>query len=143
MSADEVVITRLVVRTLHSLVLVAFAILSVFIVVRLLPGDPVTAMTGEYPVPASYAAEIRASYGIDKPLPLQVGLYVAALARGDLGYSFKNQKTVMQLLGERGVNTLLLGGPAFVFAAALGILLAPRQRPGAGARSIGRSGASP
>jgi peptide/nickel transport system permease protein len=117
------VVRHLVVRTLHSLVLVVFAILSVFIVVRLLPGDPVTAMTGEYPVPASYAAEIRASYGIDKPLPVQVGLYVAALARGDLGYSFKNQKSVTQLLGERGVNTLLLGGTAFVLATALGILL--------------------
>ena len=94
-----------------------------FLVVRLLPGDPVTAITGEYPVPAAYAAEIRASYGIDQPLPVQLGLYVAALARGDLGFSFKNQKSVNQLLRERGVNTLLLGGTAFVLATALGVLL--------------------
>src|SRR5215510_899270 len=100
----------MVVRSLHSLMLVFFAVLAVFLVVRILPGDPVTAITGEYPVPAAYAAEIRASYGIDKPLPLQLGLYVATLARGDLGFSFKNQKAVGQLLKERGINTLLLGG---------------------------------
>lgn len=114
---------HLAVRSLHSILLVVFAILSVFVVVRLLPGDPVTAMTGEYPVPAAYAAEIRASYGIDQPLPVQIGLYVAALARGDLGYSFKNQKSVTQLMAERGVNTVLLGGTAFVLATLTGILL--------------------
>ncbi len=103
--------------------LVLLAILSVFVVVRLLPGDPVTAMTGEYPVPASYAAEIRASYGIDRPLPVQIGLYLAALGRGDLGYSFKNQKPVSTLLAERGGNTLLLGGTAFLLATLTGIFL--------------------
>ena len=72
--------------------LVAFAIVAVFLVVRLMPGDPVTAITGEYPVPAAYAAEIRSSYGIDKPLPVQLGIYVATLARGDLGFSFKRHQ---------------------------------------------------
>jgi peptide/nickel transport system permease protein len=117
------VTNQLVVRTLHSLLLVVLAVLSVFVVVRLLPGDPVTAMTGEYPVPQAYADEIRASYGLDKPLPVQFGLYVAALARGDLGYSFKNQKAVTQLMVERGVNSLILGGSAFVLATIVGILL--------------------
>lgn len=105
------------------MILVGCAVIAVFLVVRLLPGDPVTAITGEYPVPAAYAAEIRASYGIDQPLPVQLGLYAAALARGDLGFSFKNQKSVNQLLRERGVNTLLLGGTAFVLATALGVFL--------------------
>jgi peptide/nickel transport system permease protein len=114
---------HLLVRSIHSLVLVAAAIVSVFLVVRLLPGDPVTAITGEYPVPAAYAAEIRASYGIDKPLPIQLGLYTAALLRGDLGFSFKNQKAVGQLLRERGANSLLLGGSAFVLATLAGVTL--------------------
>ncbi len=131
--------SQLLVRTLHSLLLVVLAILSVFIVVRLLPGDPVTAMTGEYPVPQAYADEIRASYGLDKPLPVQFGLYVAALARGDLGYSFKNQKSVRQLMVERGANTLLLGGTAFVLATLVGITLgitAAVQRWGLADRAI-------
>jgi peptide/nickel transport system permease protein len=114
---------HVLVRSFHSLVLVAFAILAVFMVVRLLPGDPVTAITGEYPVPAAYAAEIRESYGIDQPLPVQLVRYVAALGRGDLGFSFKNQKAVSQLLRERGVNTLLLGGTAFVLATMAGVVL--------------------
>ncbi|HEY1292345.1 MAG TPA: ABC transporter permease [Chloroflexota bacterium] len=110
-------------RTLHSLGLIVAAVVSVFLVVRILPGDPVTAITGEYPVPAAYAAEIRASYGIDKPLPIQLGLYAAALLRGDLGFSFKNQKSVGQLLKERGANTLLLGGSAFMLATLAGVTL--------------------
>jgi peptide/nickel transport system permease protein len=114
---------RILVRSLHSLILVACAVIAVFLVVRLLPGDPVTAITGEYPVPAAYAAEIRASYGIDQPLPVQLALYAATLSRGDLGFSFKNQKSVNQLLRERGVNTLLLGGTAFVLATMLGVTL--------------------
>ena len=129
----------LVVRTLHSLLLVVLAVFSVFVVVRLLPGDPVTAMTGEYPVPQAYADEIRASYGLDKPLPVQFGLYVAALARGDLGYSFKNQKAVSQLMIERGVNTLILGGAAFLVATVVGISLgitAAVQRWGLADRAI-------
>jgi peptide/nickel transport system permease protein len=114
---------HILVRSLHSLGLIVAAVVSVFLVVRLLPGDPVTAITGEYPVPATYAAEIRASYGIDKPLPIQLGLYAAALLRGDLGFSFKNQKSVGQLLKERGANTLLLGGSAFALATLAGVSL--------------------
>jgi peptide/nickel transport system permease protein len=105
------------------LILVLAAIVAIFLVLRLLPGDPVTAITGEYPVPADYAAEIRASYGIDQPLPVQLVKYLQALGRGNLGFSFKNQKSVGDLLRERGINTLLLGGTAFVLATAAGFIL--------------------
>jgi peptide/nickel transport system permease protein len=130
---------HILVRTLHSLGLIVAAVVSVFLVVRVLPGDPVTAITGEYPVPAAYAAEIRASYGIDKPLPIQLGLYGAALLRGDLGFSFKNQKSVGQLLKERGANTLLLGGTAFLVATLAGVTLgitAAARRSGRADRAI-------
>ncbi len=111
------------VRSIHSLILVLAAIVAIFLVVRLLPGDPVTAITGEYPVPAAYAQEIRESYGIDQPLPVQLVKYLQALSRGDLGFSFKNQQSVGDLLRERGINTLLLGGTAFVIATAAGLIL--------------------
>jgi peptide/nickel transport system permease protein len=111
------------VRSLHSLILIIAAIVAVFLTVRLLPGDPVTAITGEYPVPAAYAAEIRESYGIDQPLPVQLVKYLGALSRGDLGFSFKNQKSVADLLRERGLNTLVLGGTAFVLATVAGLIL--------------------
>jgi peptide/nickel transport system permease protein len=130
---------HILVRTLHSIGLIVAAVVSVFLVVRILPGDPVTAITGEYPVPAAYAAEIRASYGLDKPLPIQLGLYGAALLRGDFGFSFKNQKSVGQLLKERGANTLLLGGSAFVLATLAGVTLgitAATRRSGKADRAI-------
>jgi peptide/nickel transport system permease protein len=116
-------LTYVLVRSLHSLILILAAIVAVFLTVRLLPGDPVTAITGEYPVPAAYAAEIRESYGIDQPLPVQLVKYIGALSRGDLGFSFKNQKSVGDLLRERGVNTLLLSGSAFALATLAGFIL--------------------
>lgn len=114
------------VRSIHSVILIVAAIVAVFLTVRLLPGDPVTAITGEYPVPAAYADQIRASYGIDQPLPVQFVKYVQALARGDLGFSFKNQKSVGDLLRERGANTLLLAGSSFVLATLAGLVLGTR-----------------
>jgi peptide/nickel transport system permease protein len=110
-------------RSLHSLLLALAGVATVFLLVRLLPGDPITAMVGDFPTPPGYADEIRKSYGLDQPLPKQFGLYVAALAHGDLGFSFKNQQPVSRLLVQRGLNTLLLGGSALVLGTAGGILL--------------------
>lgn len=109
-------------RSMHSSVLVFLAIVAVFLVVRILPGDPVTALTGDFPIPPEYAEEVRRAYGLDQPLPQQLVLYIAALARGDLGFSFKNQKPVSELLLQRGVNTLILGGFAFALGNVLGFL---------------------
>lgn len=118
-------------RSLHSLLLMLAGVATVFLLVRLLPGDPVTALVGDFPVPAGYADEIRKNYGMDQPLPRQFALYVGALAHGDLGFSFKNQQPVSQLLAQRGLNTLLLGGTALALGTAAGMLLgtAAARRP--------------
>jgi peptide/nickel transport system permease protein len=117
------VIRHIAARSLNSLILLVLAVIAVFLVVRILPGDPVTAMTGEFPIPADYAQQIRTSYGLDQPLPNQLILYMAAVVRGDLGYSFKNQRSVAELLAQRSVNTLLLGGCALLLATVGGLVL--------------------
>jgi peptide/nickel transport system permease protein len=95
-----------------------------FVLTRLVPGDPVTALIGEYPVPDAYIAEMRSRFGLDLPQWQQLLLYLGHLLRGDLGFSFANQQPVLNLLLERSGNTLLLMLPALALSSLLGILVA-------------------
>jgi peptide/nickel transport system permease protein len=95
-----------------------------FLVVRLVPGDPIQAIVGDYPAPADYVARIRVELGLDRPLPLQLWYYFLGLAHGNLGFSFMNRLPVLDLLLERVPYTLLLMLPALALASAAGILLA-------------------
>src|SRR5215218_6117881 len=88
-------------RLVQSFLLVLVAIVVVFLLIQAAPGDPLTALDGDFPVPEQYAAEMRQAYGLDKPVPEQLLLYVSKVARGDLGYSFKNRQPVSALLWER------------------------------------------
>jgi peptide/nickel transport system permease protein len=103
---------------------VIFAVLVVsFFLTHIVPGDPVTALVGDYPAPAEYVEQVRRNFGLDRPLPVQFGLYMKHLLQGDLGYSFANQQPVLSLVLQRAGKTLLLMIPALVLASAGGILL--------------------
>jgi peptide/nickel transport system permease protein len=81
--------TRFIIRRLISSVPVLFGvILLVFVLVRIIPGDPCTATYGEKATPALCDA-FSARYGLDRPLPEQFVIYAGALAQGDLGSSIK------------------------------------------------------
>src|SRR5689334_10736814 len=92
------------------LVTVAVVLLSFFLV-RLAPGDTATVMAGQ----AGFADEafmkaLRAEYGLDQPLPVQLWKYLGAVAQGDLGTSFVRRQPVLDVILERLPNTLLLNG---------------------------------
>ena len=59
-----------------------------FILIHLAPGDPIQSLVGEFPVPEAYKVEMGKAYGLDKPLYVQLFLYVRNVLAGDLGYSF-------------------------------------------------------
>jgi peptide/nickel transport system permease protein len=102
-----------------------FVITSVnFFMIKTVPGDPVKAIVGEYPVPQTYIEEVRKEFGLDKPLYVQYFNYMANLAQGDFGYSFANRRPVLPLILERGNNTLLLMVPAILLSLVIGIGLA-------------------
>jgi peptide/nickel transport system permease protein len=101
---------------------VAIAIMSFFLI-RLTPGDPVTALTGGYPVPEEHRAAIRSEFGLDKSLLSQLLAYVGNLLQGDLGYSYANNQPVLELIMSRVGATLLLMVTAMVVAALVGIPL--------------------
>lgn len=96
--------------------------LVMFLLLRLAPGDPATAMMS--PQAANnpdFVEQTRANLGLDKPLYMQYVIWVKNLAQGDLGtaYSFNN-KPVLDLIGERVWGTMQLQG----FALLLGVLIA-------------------
>ena len=68
-------------------------------------------------------AQLRAQFGLDKPLTTQLAIYVGHVLQGDLGTSFRQGRPVLGLILERLPATLLLTGTAFVFAIAAGITL--------------------
>ena len=115
--------TRFIIRRLISSIPVLLGvILLVFVLVRIIPGDPCTATYGEKATPALCDA-FEARYGLDKPLPEQFVIYAGALAQGDLGSSIKFGRPVADLLVERLPVTVELTLVALLFAATFGILL--------------------
>jgi len=105
------------------LVTIAVVLLSFFLI-RLAPGDVATVMAGQ----AGYADEafmksLRAEYGLDQPLPVQLWKYVDQVAHGDLGVSYVRSQPVLSIILERLPNTLLLDAFALLVAAGGGIWL--------------------
>jgi peptide/nickel transport system permease protein len=72
----------------------------VFLLIHIVPGDPVEQMLGEG-ANLSQIAELRHALGLDQPLLRQYGHYLGQMVRGDLGHSFKFQAPVRQVIFER------------------------------------------
>ena len=112
---------------------IVIAILIVnFLIIHLVPGDPIQALVGDFPTPPGYAEQIRKEYGLDQPLLTQLWLYLVNLAGGNLGFSFANRQPVLPLILDRARFTLLLMLPALTCAAVLGVVLALAAAPRAG-----------
>jgi peptide/nickel transport system permease protein len=115
--------TRFIVRRLLSSIPVLFGIiLLVFILVRIIPGDPCTAAYGEKAT-AQVCAAFEERFGLDKPLPEQFGIYLGALAQGDLGSSIRFGRPVADILLERLPVTVELTLVSLMFASIVGITL--------------------
>jgi peptide/nickel transport system permease protein len=103
----------------------------VFAFLHLVPGDPVEIMLGESAAPAD-VAELRRELGLDRPLLVQYGRFLAHAARGDLGRSIVYRAPVSHVIATRYPATLELAAAALVVALALalplGIVAAVRPR---------------
>jgi ABC-type dipeptide/oligopeptide/nickel transport system permease component len=94
----------------------------VFLLIHLVPGDPVEAMLGENARPADRAA-LRVSLGLDRPLLAQYFGYLQRLLHLDLGESFQDGRAVREVLGERIPATLELAAAALSLALTLALPL--------------------
>ncbi len=73
--------------------------LLVFCMLRLLPGDIVDVMTGgDIPSTAQTKERLREAFGLDRPLPVQYVTWIANIARGDLGTSFRSGEPIATIL---------------------------------------------
>lgn len=95
----------------------------VFVIMRLLPGDPATLMLSEAGGSARAVAELRAQLGLDEPLPIQYGRYLASLALADLGTSLFTQRPVATTIAEQLPSTIELALAAMLVAVIIGIAL--------------------
>jgi ABC-type dipeptide/oligopeptide/nickel transport system permease component len=104
---------------------------AVFLLVHLLPGDPVDIMLQGTSASVEQKAVLRHQLGLDRPLVQQYGSFVARAVRGDFGRSIRSQTDVLGEIGAVFPNTLelTLAGMlvAIVFGFGLGILAALRQ----------------
>jgi ABC-type dipeptide/oligopeptide/nickel transport systems, permease components len=111
-------------RLIQAAVIVAIVAVITFALIHLAPGDPFTAILDNPNVSEKIRVTLRAQYGVDRPLIEQFFRYVNALAHGELGWSFSNDRPVLDVLASALPNTLLLMSVALVGSFALGILLA-------------------
>lgn len=125
--------TKYLVRRLLTAVPTLFGItVLIFIVMRILPGDPLARVGGEgqgqYQLSDEELAAARASLGLDRSLPEQYLNWMADVARGDLGHSFWNVEPIRDAVIRRGAISLeiavvavvlswLVGVPAGIFSA--------------------------
>lgn len=107
-------------RVLQAILGLIFIATLVFFLVRA-TGDPGRILTSEF-APVEVQQEIRERLGLDRPLYVQYGTYMAGLATGDLGSSF-NGEPVIDILLERLPATASLAFSAMVVAVLLGIPL--------------------
>jgi peptide/nickel transport system permease protein len=112
-------ILRRLLATVPVLLIVA---VLVFLMLRLTPGDPAAILAGDA-ASSEQIAEIRASLGLDRPLPVQFAIWIGNLARGELGQSYFYKMQVTQLIGQRLEPTMALATLTILFAVVVSIPL--------------------
>ena len=107
-------------RGLASLVAIFGVATIVFLMVRVLPGDPARVIAGLL-ASEEDVARIRVQLGFDKPLYVQYGIFLERLAHGDLGVSARTSAPVIAEVGERLGATLELALVSSLIATVLGV----------------------
>ncbi|HEY3469512.1 MAG TPA: ABC transporter permease [Amycolatopsis sp.] len=115
-------------KIVEALISIVLVIVLFFFLFRMLPGDPVAAMTRDRVTSPQQIAELREKMGVDKPVLVQFGTYFWNLLHGDLGESrlLNNGRPVADMIAERLWPTILLVGSATVLAVLLGLWLGIR-----------------
>ena len=116
---------------LQGIALVLAVVVLNFLLVHAAPGDPVETIAGASGgMSDELKAQLRTQYGLDRPLPVQLGVYLGKVLQGDLGYSYFFNLPVSQLILERLPATLLLVVTAvlasFLVGTAMGVLASRR-----------------
>ena len=132
-------IRHLLLRFLFTLPALWLILTMVFLLVHIVPGDPVQQMLGEG-ARAEDMERLHRALGLDLPLHVQYGRYLAGLLRGNWGQSFRFQTPVLRVVLERYPATITLALTGLLICAAIGIpagVLAAHRRGHAADRAVG------
>ncbi|MDP4033705.1 MAG: ABC transporter permease [Pseudorhodobacter sp.] len=107
-------------RLVQSLLILLGVSLITFVLLYVLPADPVRQIAGRSATPQT-VANIREQLGLDQPFILQYGRYLGGLVQGDMGRSYLQKTEVATLIGSRLPATLLLMAAAIMSELLLGL----------------------
>ena len=107
-------------RLLSSIPVLVGILLVTFALARIVPGDPCTALLGEHANPV-ICGKFIARYGLDKPIPVQLGIFLGDVLKGDFGDSIRYQRPVSLMLVERLPTTIELSIAALLIAVIVGV----------------------
>jgi len=110
-------------RALQAVPLLVGVVVINFLIIHLAPGDPVLVIAGEYGTTPEYLAAMRAKMGLDKPLSVQLLIYLKTTFMGDLGHSFVWNQSVLRIILEFVPATFLLMGSSLVLSVLIGVPL--------------------
>jgi peptide/nickel transport system permease protein len=120
-------VTRWLLRRVAAALAIVFAVVTlIFFAIHLAPGTPFLP-GNDHPMNPAVEAGLRARFGLDRPLGTQYVSFVAALARGDLGESFRQQRPVAAAIADSLPNTIVLALAALLIDFGLGVSLGAFQ----------------
>jgi ABC-type dipeptide/oligopeptide/nickel transport system permease component len=115
--------SRYIIGRLLSIIPVLFIVsFLVFLMLHLIPGDPVRNMLGLHAPPAA-VEEMTKRLGLDKPLHIQYFDFLQKAARGDFGISIRTKQPVIKEIRDRYPYTIKLAIGGTIFATIVGVLL--------------------
>src|SRR6204780_4837856 len=108
------------IRLLFALPALWLILIMVFLLAHIVPGDPVAQMLGEG-ARAEDLTQLRHALGIDLPLPVPYGRYLAGVLHGNLGESFRFQQPLLKVVASHYPGALELGIVSLLICGAIGV----------------------
>lgn len=115
------VLKKVLKRIAISIPVLIGVVLIIFVMLRIVPGDPVTTLMGEHVNPA-LIEKLSKEMGLDEPMYVQFFKYVANAVRGDFGTSYRLNRNVTQIIMDAFPNTVKLSVLAAIVAWLIGIV---------------------
>ena len=116
--------TSYIIRRTAAIVALAFGIsVVVFLIIRLIPGDPAVALLGTNGADPALVERLHHQLGLDQPIYTQYLLWIGNVLHGDFGYSFGNQQSVRSLLAANFPATIQLAIAALALSLLLGSVI--------------------
>jgi ABC-type dipeptide/oligopeptide/nickel transport system permease component len=133
-----------ILRRVAAIVALAFGIsVLVFLIIRLVPGDPAIALLGTNAGDSALVARLHHQLGLDQPIVTQYLHWIGHVLHGDFGYSYGNQQSVSSLLAANYPATAQLTiaslALSLVFGTILGVVAALRRNRNADVLTMGLS----